>query len=359
MINIGIRNAGSPQAGELIRLLLNHPDVVLSQASLPEKRGMLLSDLHHGLLAEREMKFCDRLNEYDLDLVFVFDEESEPADESFAAVGDKGTIPFAAAVEESGAAPCLGDDDDEENLPAAKIYVSPGEELLELSAPHALICADDINEADEEMAKCRQDWSNVLVYGIPELNRKPLVRGCRRAVVPTAAESLAVVMLIPLLQSHLEGEDIKLSLSGPADLVADFSGRSRGIAGRLERIVHVLTGKDVRVDISYSRNESQRGLRMGIELPGSCSSESLFDTYRNAYADHNLTHTFSRSLELKEVEGTDNCLISVVDDEQGQVRVEAIADARMRGGAGDAVHVMNLLAGLYEKTGLQLKVSSF
>ena len=60
-----------------------------------------------------------------------------------------------------------------------------------------------------------------------------------------------------------------------------------------------------------------------------------------------------------EVAGTDKCVISVGIPADGAVTLDVAADCRLRGGAGEAVHVMNLMCGLHERTGLALKAIDF
>lgn len=349
MIKIGIENAESPQAGELIRLLLNHPDVELTQASCPDRRGALVSETHHGLIAEKPLKFCGELDISSLDLIFIFNGlKHDPRLTSLLAAKPSGQN--------------QNDDEEESPLPAL-IFVSPSDDLLESSSPYALLCEDDEEDdaSDDDLKRTTEvrKWNDTLIYGVPEINRKPLVRGARAAVVPTVAESIAAIVLAPLAVHNCLPPEITISLSGPADLIADFSHRIESLENRLNVISRVLSGKNVKVTLELSRSEASRGMRLGIELPEGVSSESVADAYRLEYDDHNMAYLADRPLDLKEVEGTNNCIISVFDNEQGNLMVEAIADARMRGGAGQALHVMNLLTGLYEKTGLQLKVSSF
>ena len=81
--------------------------------------------------------------------------------------------------------------------------------------------------------------------------------------------------------------------------------------------------------------------------------------YEDYYDDHNMTYILRDRKDYKEVEGSDKCIVSLIDKSNGQLVIDTIADARLRGGAGDATHVMNLFCGLHEKVGLTLKVNNF
>ena len=64
-------------------------------------------------------------------------------------------------------------------------------------------------------------------------------------------------------------------------------------------------------------------------------------------------------VDYREVAGTDRCIVSLSKSDEDSLRISVEVDAALRGGAGEAVHLMNLLFGLHEKTGLDLKASTF
>jgi N-acetyl-gamma-glutamyl-phosphate reductase len=81
--------------------------------------------------------------------------------------------------------------------------------------------------------------------------------------------------------------------------------------------------------------------------------------YDEVYDDHNFTILTSRVLDYKEVEGTNKCLLTLLKETPDTLTINCIIDARLRGGAGEAVHDLNLMFGLHECVGLTFKASVF
>lgn len=312
MIKVGIVGADSPMAGELIRILINHPDVDIISAYAPAMRGRSLSSVHHGLIGEHEIYFSDTIDCEKLDVIFI-DSHSETAERFRALSADS---------EESAKYPKL--------------------KIIDMShAPSA-------------------DFESLgMVYGLPELNRKKLVRGATSAVVPRSIAAVSVISLLPLASHLLLKGEIKINVECPDDI---------GLQYKLDRaqneIVIVLSKiqQSFSSDIVLKRlpsSHSARTLRTNIELDCGVTKEELEKIYNETFDDHNFTWFSGRPASPDEVEGTDKCIISLSDNGEGRLNIETVADCRMRGGAGDAVHIMNLMFGLHEKTGLSLKAHKY
>ena len=333
MIRVGIDGAGTPEAGELIRLLINHPDVELVQIAQPEYVGRNVSDIHHGLIGEKEISFSRELDAESLDIIFYTRASSEntlSASKEFVASKDELDSGFA-------------------------IYMDPSEEMYREAYPYYLHCIDDTNDDVNQ-----EDWSKTIVYGVPELNRKPLVRGGRRAIVPTAIESVATVALLPFIEKVSFGEALSLKIKGDEAVLEELEPSKNSIAARLSELLKELTGKRIAVELQYEYSKDwNRSISVSIDFPATLTLDEMRREVEERYDDHHLSHLTVKHISHLEVEGTDKCLIEVNNAAPGYYRVTAIADARMRGGAGEAIHIMNLLAGLFEKTGLHLKASNF
>ena len=70
MIKVGILGAAGYTGGELIRLLLNHPDAEIVFANSESNAGNLISDVHEGLIGETDLKFTDQMPFEEVDVVF-------------------------------------------------------------------------------------------------------------------------------------------------------------------------------------------------------------------------------------------------------------------------------------------------
>lgn len=305
MINVGILGGSSPNAGELIRILVNHPDVMLRQIYEPGAAGRDIISAHHGLIGECMLKFSDIFDPDKLDVVFI---ASDNADNI------------------SNLLPTLTD------VPDLKVI-----------------------DMCSEFYEARQR-DPLIVYGVPEVNRKALVRGATHAVIPPAVETIAAIAMYPLaLRSMLPPViDLNIECDNKLDVMQNI------VTSHVSDLFS-LAGNAVAPQIRVNHKDVNLGrvirLTAHIDLP--LPIDNIADLYEEIYDDHNLTHIVGEPIDAKEAEGTDKCIITLDKTADGQLMIQAIADARMRGGAGDAVHVMNLLTGLYEKTGLALKASQF
>lgn len=300
MISVGILGASSPTAGELIRLLINHPDVDLKTVSDASKSGQKVSSVHHGLIGET-------------DLVFTTDDDFSSLDVLFL---------------------CLDGRQVEEFMDS--YVVAENQYIIDLSDRYRV-----------------QNQDSRFVYGLSELNRKPLVRGARLAVVPSAVASAALISLLPLFNESVIDADIDIEVTGGYDKIGDVETE---ILCQLRKI---RPDFDAKVSITYSDAEIRRGIRVKTMVQSKMSTHDVVRMYQDLYDDHNMTFIVDRPVDFKEVEGTDKCLLYIQKADSGYIQIEAIVDGKLRGGAGDALHVMNLFCGLHEKIGLSLKVIGF
>lgn len=306
MIKVGIAGADTPMAGELIRILVNHPDVEIISAFAPGKVGRKVASVHHGLEGECDLDFSQDINPARLDVIFI-DAHSEVADR-FRLNTDRW----------------------------------PDLRIIDMSHCPSL----DFKSLD-------------MTYGLSEINRKALVRGCRRAVVPRTVAEMALICLYPLARNLLLKGDVAVDYACPPDIDTP----EKAEMSRLE-ILDVLgkTQNSFAGNVTLHRTPegvSQRGARVEIEIPCAIEINEVFKIFEEIYDDHNFTHLIPMTVSGYEVEGTQKCLVSIQKKSPDTVTVSAVADCRMRGGAGDAVHIMNLLFGLHERTGLYLKVHHF
>ncbi|MDE7096806.1 MAG: hypothetical protein K2O47_04870 [Muribaculaceae bacterium] len=306
MIRVGIAGADTAMAGELIRILVNHPDVELTSAFAPGKVGRTVASVHHGLAGECDLEFSPDINPQKLDVIFI-DAHSDVADR-FRMNTDRW----------------------------------PDLRIIDMSHCPSL----DFEALD-------------MAYGLPEINRKQLVRGCKRAVVPRSVAAAAIIGLYPLARHLLLKGDITVAYACPADIdTVEKTGMVR------QEILHVLrkTQNSFDGDIIMRRIDedvSDRGLKVVVEVPCVLDINEIFRVFDHCYDDHNFTFMVSSSVPGYEVEGTQKTLVTLQKLTPESLTVTVVADSRMRGGAGDAVHIMNLLFGLHEKTGLYLKAHKF
>lgn len=304
MINVGILGGASPNAGELLRILINHPDVILRQIYEPGLAGRDITSTHHGLIGECTLKFSDTFNPDKLDIVFVTSRAKEIT-------------------------PIL-------------------QNLTDIQGLKIIDLCSEFYEARKQ--------DPLIVYGVPEVNRKALVRGATHAVIPPVVETLACIAMYPLALRSMLPQTIDIDIEGNTHL---DTTRQPVISHISDLFLLAGNASAPQLNLNYKEIELGRVVRLSAHIHLPLPIDNIADIYEEIYDDHNLTHIVGESVNEKEAEGTDKCIITLDKTSDGKLMIQAIADAKMRGGAGDAVHVMNLLMGLYEKTGLALKASKF
>ncbi|MDE5745931.1 MAG: N-acetyl-gamma-glutamyl-phosphate reductase [Paramuribaculum sp.] len=311
MIRAGIVGGDSDVAGDLIRILINHPDVELVWVSAPEEEGVLLSQRHRGLTGETYMRFSEDKSLEEIDVLFM----------CFTRDGDSEQY--------------LNHHQIPENL-----------KIIDLSP--------DFRMPEDE----NSEW----VYALPELNRKPLVRGAKKASVPGPFATIMLLSLLPLAKNLLLNCDIHVSCvsstasgdekAGEASIVLDHE--------EIEETRKALKA----LQSSFNRNIRlvgtaggwNSGLAATIYLDTPIGEDDIKDIYDTFYEDHGFTFLCESHPDLGEVRGTNKCLMRVGKTGDTLV-ISSVIDETLKGGASAAVHVMNLMFGLQERVGLMLKAT--
>ncbi|MDE7413701.1 MAG: hypothetical protein K2N05_07955 [Muribaculaceae bacterium] len=315
MIKVAISGADRPAAGELIRILVNHPDVEIVALIAPGHEGKPVQSIHHGLLGEVPLSFTSAFKPAEADVLFVADKKIAAADL----------------------------DSLSEKYPDLKI--------IALERPAGYM--DSLTEITEEEIESYDG----LVFALPEINRKPLVRGAKKALIPSPTSSVALVALYPLALNMLLSGDIQLSVSAPEDLMEEEALKlaAEEIASQLSKAQRSFNGK---ISFHTDPPSSKRGIEIRTKVDVPLDLEHILKTY-DIYDDHNFSFTTISAVKLDDVKGTEKVIVSLGLTKEGTLSIHVVADGRLRGSAGEAVHVMNLMFGLHEKTGLYLKPYAF
>lgn len=304
MIKIGIAGAETAVAGELLRLAIHHPDIDIITAYAPEKTGRSITTLHHGFIGEESINIGSNFDATGLDAAFI----------------------VSPIFSSSDWAKLMAD------CPGLKLILFPESEDL------------------------AESLSRAPVYGVPEMNRKALVRGARVAMLPTPIASPIIVALYPLASHLMLTGDLNIDLIAPYDLLTPES-ILRATFEIEENMKRIQTSFNGNVVINANKSSGQREFKAVIELPSLLTIDEILKIYDSIYDDHNFTFMVTHSVDNSEVEGTNRVILSLSKPSNDRLRIECVADARMRGGAGEAIHILNLLFNLHEKTGLNLKAS--
>lgn len=304
-------------AGELIRILINHPDVELRWVCDPVAEGASVTAVHRGLYGETYLRFVEHPDWEDTDVVFLcFD--------------DGGSARFIEA----------------EGLP-------DGIRVIDFSPDHRVPAAGVWPDPDSTTPD-----SNVWSYGMPELARKPMVRGGRLATVPTPLAHAVLLALLPLAKNSLLEHDIEVSA-----VLADIDATPGETMCLLDcdeidevkaAIRTLQPDFNSRIRITAVAGGFTRGVVVNIHTPMAVAEGRTREIYEDYYQDHNFTFLSERIPTPADVAGTNKSLIHI-DRVADELCVTVVLDDTLKGSAGTAVHDMNLLFGLQERVGLMLK----
>lgn len=324
MVKVGIIGADLPISGELIRLLAFHPETDIISLYAPEKQGRNVASIHHGLIGENTFYFSDKINLSDLDVLFIF-EKSEISEIIIKNQGDT------------------------ENLKIVALWDVMPEELI-------LTGKSEVNPNSE--VECGQQ-AGVFEEGLSEINRKALVRGANKAYLLPALIVPSLITLVPLAHYLLLNSEIEIEITAPEDIlrITDITRTEELLCSLLKKRQSSFNGA-INLQIKELK-EGDRNIITKISLKNGMILEDIEKIYDQIYDDHNFSFLSRNKINEKEVTGTQKTIFYLDKPDKDKLDITVFADTRMRGGAGDAVHVMNLFFGLHEKTGLELKASSY
>lgn len=322
MIRAGILGGEGFAAGELIRLLINHPDVELSRVQSKLYDGRLLTEVHQGMDGETYLRFTADVDLDELDVVFCCYPHGHTS-QLFA----------------------------NRQLPE-------GLKVIDLARDFR------IESPDSE-----------FVYGLPELNRRRLVHGATRVANPGAFATAIELALLPLAKNLLLNSPIHVTaitgFSGSAveksspdqlawhrDNVSIYQPLHHDHLPEIRQTLQTLQSSfNSELLFIPMRGSFARGMLITAYIDMPVSLDQLRNLYEDYYADHSFTFVVDRRPDLKDVVNTNKCLIHL-EKIGNRLLITAVIDNIIKGAAGQAVHNMNLLFGLHEKVGLALKSST-
>ena len=332
MISVGIIGGAGYTAGELIRLLLHHPEAELAFVHSTSNAKNLLTDVHEGLLGETDMKFTNRLPMKRIDVLFL----------------------------------CMGHGRSAEFL--AEHPVPQNVRIIDL--------AQDFRLASPPTGGPR-GASLGAIYGLPELNRED-IRTARFVANPGCFATAIQLGLLPMAANWLLHDDICVNaITGSTGAgvkpaaTTHFSWRSGNMsiykAFRHQHIPEIRQslsqlqpGFSASVDFIPYRGDFARGIFCTevVRIDASLSEEDIVKLYKQFYETAAFTHYVDCDLDLKQVVNTNKALVHVekCDD---KLLITCVIDNLLKGASGQAVQNMNLMFGIDERAGLRLKPSAF
>ena len=322
MIKIGIIGGAGYTAGELIRLLLIHPEAEIKFIHSSSNAGNKVTDVHCGLLGETELTFTDEMPFDEIDLLFF----------------------------------CTAHGDTRKFLDS---HTLPDElKIIDLSMDYRIKSAE-----------------HDFIYGLPELNRRKTCKS-RYVANPGCFATCIELGLLPLAKEHLLKGDISVNaITGSTgagvkpSATTHFSWRNNNLsiykpfehqhlAEILQSIKQLQPDFDGEIDFIPYRGDFPRGIFATLVVKCDLDIETIYKLYESYYERDSFTHIVSKPIDLKQVVNTNKCLIHL-EKHGNKLLITSIIDNLLKGASGQAVHNMNLLFGLAETVGLQLKPSAF
>ena len=321
MIRIGILGAAGYTGGELIRVLLGHPEVEIVFANSESNAGNLVSDVHEGLIGDTQLRFTDEMPFERVNVVFF----------------------------------CFGHGKSAAFL--AEHAIPPHVKIIDL--------AQDF----------RIRGSHDYVYGLPETHRD-IIRTAQHVANPGCFATCIQLALLPALQAGLISGDIHVNgITGSTgagqkpSATTHFSWRNDNISVyktfthqhllEINQTVQELRhGYDGRVLFIPQRGCFARGIFVTAYARCTASLEEVQQIYADYYQDAAFTHFVTKSPDMKQVVGTNKAVVYVERYEDQLLMISCI-DNLLKGAVGQAVQNMNLMFGLDERMGLSLKASAF
>lgn len=313
MAKIGIVGAAGYTGGELLRILVNHPDVHLTCILSNSQAGKLISDVHTDLLGSTHLRFSKDLTP--VDVLFLCSGHGES--KKFLASND---IPWHTKI-------------------------------IDLSTDF-------------------RDESEGFVYGLAEFQKEKIQSATKIANPGCFATSIELALL-PLAAAGLITDDVHVSaITGSTGAgqslspTSHFSWRNNNASvyktfthQHLAEIKQTLGTKKAIHFIPYRGNFS-RGIIANVYTPYSGTQEQAEKLYEDFYANSPFVFLSPQAVDVKQVVNTNKCFLHLQVHE-GQILISSVIDNLIKGASGQAVQNMNLMLGWSEDAGLKLKAAGF
>ncbi|MCC8155112.1 MAG: N-acetyl-gamma-glutamyl-phosphate reductase [Tannerellaceae bacterium] len=322
MIKIGIIGGAGYTAGELIRLLINHPDAQIIFINSSSNAGNKITDVHSGLFGETDLSFTGELPLDSIDLLFF----------------------------------CTAHGDTKKFMESHTIPEKV--KIIDLSTDYR-------HKAE----------GNPFIYGLPELNRRAI---CESQYIanPGCFATCIQLGLLPLAKHLMLNNEIHVNaITGSTGAgvkptsTSHFSWRNDNISIYKpfehqhlteinQSLVQLQNSFNSAINFIPVRGNFSRGIFASIYMDCKVELDEIKRMYEAYYEDHSFTFITDKNPDLKQVVNTNKCLINL-QKFGNKLLIISMIDNLLKGASGQAIHNMNLIFGLEETVGLHLKPSAF
>lgn len=325
MIKIGIIGGSGYTAGELLRLLVNHPEAAIDFVYSTTNAGSPVASVHEDLYGTLDIDFTDTVSP-DVDVVFL----------------------------------CLGHGKSLEFLKANAF--SDATKIIDLGN-------------DFRLAKDAAFNGKTFIYGLPELNREA-IKSAQYIANPGCFATAIQLALLPLAKNGLLADTVHVNATTGSTGAGVMPSATSHHPWRMGNMSHykafnhqhlgeivqslqqLQNGFDDEVLFIPNRGDFARGIFATLYTKVSADFESVVKLYNEYYANEPFVKVTTSSINMKLVLQTNNCFISL-EQHSKNLLITSVIDNLVKGASGQAIENMNLMFGLEETTGLKLKAAGF
>lgn len=324
-IKAGIIGGAGYTGGEMLRILVNHPNLEIAFVNSTSNAGNLISDVHADLIGDTDLRFTNEIPK-DIDVLFL----------------------------------CVGHGDAKKFLEANPI------------AEHIKII--DLSQ-DFRLNRNSSIGNRQFVYGLPELNRDA-IKSAKNIANPGCFATCIQLGLLPLAKAGLIKSEVHINATTGStgagqslSTTSHFSWRNNNLSiykafehQHLNEIGESLLQLQPSLSDALSfipqRGDFTRGILAAMYLESDLTLEEAQKLYEDYYSEHPFTHVSRKNIDLKQVVNTNKALVHV-EKHGNKLFIISIIDNLLKGASGQAVQNMNLMFGLEENSGLRLKAIGF
>ncbi|MDB5030890.1 N-acetyl-gamma-glutamyl-phosphate reductase [Mucilaginibacter sp.] len=324
-IKAGIIGGAGYTGGEMLRILVNHPNVDIAFVNSTSNAGNYIYEVHTDLFGDTELKFSDGLIT-DIDVLFL----------------------------------CVGHGD--------------AKKFLEVNAISDSVKIIDLSQ-DFRLSQNSKIKSKNFIYGLPELNRNA-IKSAQNIANPGCFATCLQLGLLPLASKGLLNSEVHISATtgstGAGQSLAatsHFTWRNDNLSVYKvfnhqhlseigESLKQLQPAFNQTLNFIPYRGDFTRGIFASIYMDSDLSEEEALKIYEDFYTGHPFTHVTSRNIDLKQVVNTNKVFLQV-KKHGNKLFIISMLDNLLKGASGQAVQNMNLLFGFDERAGLLLKANAF
>lgn len=322
MIRIGILGAAGYTGGELIRLLVGHPQAEIIFANSESNAGNLVADVHEGLYGDTDLVFTDKMPFDDVDVVFF----------------------------------CFGHGKSRQFI--AEHAIPEHVRIIDLAQDFRL-----------------SEPGNDYVYGLPEINRERISNAIHVAN-PGCFATCIQLGLLPAAKLGLLKDDISVNAITGSTGVGQKPGATTHFSWRncnmsiykafthqhvpeiRQSLIQVQGSLEADIDFIPYRGDFARGIFATEVVKTDAPIDEIVGAYKEFYRNSAFTYYSDKPVDMKQVVNTNKALVHC-DKYGNKLLITSCIDNLLKGAVGQAVQNMNIMFGIEEKSGLNLKASAF